>query len=233
MEFGNIKTYGEFVRALLKAGFSMGGSNADGIFALCAYDYDGTDAEQNARWHTGDPETDPWEWRMRVLNERDDIAYAKVFFKKSGFITKEWYPYFLAARRAESFDDEYESGGISVCAKRIYGAVAENGALPLYEIKRTAGFGKGEKACFESALTELQMKMYLTMRGSRRKISFQGEEYGWPSTVFCTVESFFGEEVYLKAAELDKKEAVEKIAERVLSLNPSVNRNKIEKFIKG
>lgn len=25
------------------------------------------------RWHTGDPETDPWEWRIRVLDERDDI----------------------------------------------------------------------------------------------------------------------------------------------------------------
>ena len=31
-----------------------------------------------------DPETDPWEWRIRVLDERDDIAYAKLFYKKSG-----------------------------------------------------------------------------------------------------------------------------------------------------
>lgn len=233
MQIGSIKTYGEFVRALLKAGFSMGGSNAEGIFALCAYDYGGTDAEQNARWHTGDPETDPWEWRMRVLNERGDIAYAKLFFKKSGYITKEWYPYFLAARRTESFGDEYESGGISLPAKRIYGAVAENGALPLYEIKRAAGFGRGEKALFERALIELQMKMYLTMCGGRRKISFQGEEYGWTSTVFCMAESFFGEEVRLKAAALDKNEAARKIRERVSALNPDANPKKIEKFIKG
>jgi len=40
------------------------------------------------RWHTGDPGTSPWEWRIRVLDERDDIAYPKRFYKKSGYITK-------------------------------------------------------------------------------------------------------------------------------------------------
>ena len=30
-------------------------------------------------WHTGDPETDPWEWRVRVLNERNDVAYANSY----------------------------------------------------------------------------------------------------------------------------------------------------------
>lgn len=228
-----VKGYGDFVRALLDAGFSMGSSNAEGIFALCAYSFDGTDAEQNARWHTGDQETDPWEWCMRVLNERDDVAYAKVFFKKSGYITKEWYPYFLAARRAGSFDEEYAGGTVSVYAKRIYGAVAENGALPLDEIKRAAGFCKGEKTVFERSLAELQMRMHLTMCGSRRKTSLKGGEYGWSSTVFCTTESFWGAEVFQKAAVLDKNEAVQKITERILTLNPDANRNKIDKFIKG
>ena len=36
---------------------------------------------------------------MRVLDERNDIADTTLFFKKSGFITKEWYPYFLSAER--------------------------------------------------------------------------------------------------------------------------------------
>ena len=58
---------------------------------------------------------------MRVLEERDDIVYAKLFFRTSGFITKEWYPYFYAVRRqGETFEEAYENGTISQMAKRIY-----------------------------------------------------------------------------------------------------------------
>jgi len=145
----SIKNYADFVAALLEAGFSLGGSNADNIFALCAYDFTGTNPNPDIAWHTGDPETDPWEWRVRVLNERDDIAYAKVCFKKSGYITKAWYPYFLAARRGKlSFEDEYFSGTITQDAKRVYQVISENTPLPFHEIKGIAGFGKEDKSRF-------------------------------------------------------------------------------------
>ena len=69
----------------------MGGGNAKGVFALIDYDWLNQDLlDTPVKWHCGDPEVDPWEWRMRVLEERRDIAYAKVFFKTSGFITREW-----------------------------------------------------------------------------------------------------------------------------------------------
>ena len=97
---------------------------------------------------------------MRVLDERDDIAYGKFFFKKSGYITKQWIPYFLAARRDNTlFEEAYEEGLISNYAKRIYNVVAGHEVLPLHEIKQLAGFGKEEKSQFDRALTELQMKL--------------------------------------------------------------------------
>jgi hypothetical protein len=93
--------YNDFVNSLLDAGFSMGGGNSEGIFSVVSWSWnEAPPYDTPVRWHTGDPETDPWEWRIRVLDERDDIAYAKLFFKKSGYITKEWYPYFLAVRRS-------------------------------------------------------------------------------------------------------------------------------------
>jgi len=101
---------------------------------------------------------------MRVLEDRDDIAYAKLFFRKGGFITKEWYPCFLAARRGgNSFEDESFSGSISHFAKRIYFAIAENGRIPLHDIKRIIGSRREDKSEFDSALTGLQMKQYLTI----------------------------------------------------------------------
>jgi RNA binding exosome subunit len=75
--------------------------------------------------------------------------------------------------------------------------------------------------------------MYLTMCGRQQKVSRTGEEYGWSSTVFCTTESFFGEEVFVKALNIDEKEAISKITEQILQLNPQADSKKIIKFIKG
>ena len=229
-----IRNYNDFIAALLKAGFSgaIGGKD-DGVFGLFRYGW-GAEEETGIHWHTGDPDTDPWQWRMRVLSERNDIAYSKVFFKKAGYITKEWYPYFLAARRGgKTFEEEYYNGNISRFAKRIYDAVSENERLPVDEIKRIAGFSREDKSKFDNALTELQMKMYLTMCGLQQKISLKGEEYGWSSMVFCTTELFWGEDIFDKAANIGDGEAVEAITERIYKLNPSAIEKKIEKFIKG
>jgi len=74
-----INNFNSFCATLIDCGFSMGGGNAEGIFAIIPFCWnEEPNFETNIRWHTGDPETDPWEWRMRVLDERDDIAYGKL-----------------------------------------------------------------------------------------------------------------------------------------------------------
>ena len=77
-------------------------------------------------------------------------------------------------------------------AKRIYEAVEKRGELPLEEIKREAGFSSADKQAFTKAITELQMRMFITMCGRSRRRTKTGEEYGWSSTVFCTVPAFLG-----------------------------------------
>ena len=211
------------------------GGNREGLFAIIPWNWNEEPPyETPVRWHTGDLETDPWEWRMRVLDERKDIAYAKVFFQKSGFVTREWAPCFLSVRRgAHPFEEAYADGLASHAAKRIYQAVATHGALPLHALKQLAGFGKEEKSAFDRALVELQMKLYLTMCGRQSKLSQTGEEYGWSSTVFCTTEQFWGPEVMEMAAKLDPSDAAQKIAKQALALSPNADPKKIQKFIKG
>ncbi|MFQ9798998.1 MAG: hypothetical protein ACLR23_08705 [Clostridia bacterium] len=145
-------------------------------------------------WHTGDPETDPWEWRIRVLEERRDIAYAKVFFRKSGYIARDWYPYFIAARRGNtSLEEEYGNGRISQYARRIYAVIEENGVVPLHAIKKLVGVEKEDKAQFErSACGVADEAVHHHVRGTAKKRSQAGEEYGWSSTVFCPTELFLG-----------------------------------------
>ena len=240
-----IRNFNDFVDSLLDAGFSMGGgSNDEGIFTVVKAGWGEPAADDSPiRWHTGDPDTDPWEWRIRVLNERDDIAYGKFFFKKSGYITKDWYPYFMAARRdGDTFEDAYAGGTISYFAKRIYDVVAENGTLPLHSIKQLAGFTREDKSGFDRALVELQMGMFLTMCGQQSRLTQKGGRLGlvetepaasasWPSTVFCTTERFFSEDVFDKAAKISKAQAVDAITAQVLMLNPLANVKKIAKFI--
>ena len=230
-----VKNFEEFCGELLKCGFSMGGGSSKGIFAVIPYDWKEQEhLDVPAKWHTGDPETDPWEWRMRVLEERKDIAYSKLFFNASGYITKEWYPYFISVRRkGRNFAEAYESGEISQTAKTVYDIVSGNGAAALHEIKLLGGFGKEDKSRFDKAVTELQMKMYITMCGRTSKKSRTGEEYGWKATVFTTPEEFFSGDFIAKAMEIPPKDAEEKIREQIIKLNPQAEEKKIKKFIYG
>lgn len=228
-----IQNFADFCRELHLCGFSMGGGNAKGIFALIDYDWSNQDLlDTPVKWHCGDPEVDPWEWRMRVLEERSDIAYAKVFFKTSGYITKEYYPYFYAVRRnGESLEDAYERGAVSHTAKRIYDIVSD-GYVALHEIKALGGFGKADKAQFDKALVELQMGLFITMTGSRQKKNKYGMEYGWNSTVFTTVEHFWEARGFALPV-LDAEESYEKIRRQILRLNPAAAEKIIWKFIHG
>ena len=229
-----VKNYNEFINELFKVGFSgaVGGKD-DGVFGLFRYGW-GAEEETGIEWHTDNAETDPWLWRMRVLDEHKDIAYAKVFFKKAGYITREWYPYFLAARRGnKQFEDDYADGIISYAAKRIYDTVTKNESLPLHEIKRLAGFSREDKSKFDGALNDLQMRMYLTIHSIKQQMSSKGTEYGWSVTHFSTTEVFWGEDMFRQAASIGADEAVETISKRILELNPLAQKKKIIKFIKG
>jgi len=230
-----INSYDDFVRELLVSGFSAGtGGNDGGVFGLINFGWDEEPPDSPIRWHTGKPDTDPWTWRIRVLDERDDIAYAKLFFRKAGYITKEWYPYFLSVRRRGcTFEDEYADGKIKRHAKRIYDTICEHGSLPAHLLKLYAGFTKDSKSGFDSALTELQMRLYLTVCGEQKKLSQKGELYSWPSSVFCTTERFWGGEVFDKAMQISAEEAEARITEQVQRLNPSANMERVLKFIRG
>ncbi|MDR2889830.1 MAG: hypothetical protein LBV33_08360 [Lachnospiraceae bacterium] len=228
-----IQNFDDFYKELKQAGFSAGMGNAEGIYSVIPFGWNELPPyETEVRWHTGVAKTDPWEWRMRVLDEKDDVAYAKIFFKKSGFITKEWYPYFLAARReGMDLEAEYREGRISAYARQIYDLFTVTDRLPVDEMKRLMGSGKDDKARFDRALVELQMKLYLTMSGRRSRVTNDGQEYGWASTVFTTTEHFWGEEVFTAAAAIGKEEAAAAITEQVYRLNPDAEAKRIVKFI--
>jgi hypothetical protein len=231
-----LRGYKDFTAALRKAGFSLAGGSPKGIYSVVPFSWEEQPyiGDSPIRWHTEDPETDPWEWRMRVLAEEEDIAYAKLFFRIGGYITKEWYADFLACRRGGmEFEDAWAEGSISFAAKRIWEAVQAGGSPLLPELKALAGFGREENGAFEQALTELQMRMFLTICGQGRRRNKYGEEYGWHCTRFCTPERFWGGDFVAAAGEIDPAEAEARITRRVLELNPEAKKATIRRFIYG
>ena len=222
-----VQNYDDFCTQLLSAGFSLGGGSDKGIYAVVPFDWTQQPEDTSVRWHTADP----WEWRMRVLEERDDIAYAKLFFRGSGYITREWYPYFIAARRQGlTFDEAWEDGKITELSRRIYEAVRDNGRVAMHDIKRLAGLVGETSAHIEKAMTDLQSAMFLTICGRQQKRNAFGELYGWSSTVFCTPEEFWHTDDF---GDIPPEEAADKIRARVLELNPGAQEKKIRKFIYG
>lgn len=219
-----ICSYADFAAALQACGLTMGGENDEGVFSLCAC------FAPEIRWHTGNPETDPWEWRMRVLEEGGNAAYAKLFFKKSGYVARPWYPALFALRRGSKNPEALL--GENPVARRIYTLVRDNTSLPLHLIKQLGAFAPEERKVFDRELTRLQGQMLLTMCGRAQKQSQTGESYGWSSTCFTTPEHFFPEEARQGAA-LDPKEALDSLTSHLLTLNPAADRKKINKFLVG
>ena len=77
-------------------------------------------------------------------------------------------------------------------------------------------------------MTNLPKRLFITLCGRMPKISKKGEPYGWNSTVFCTVEEFWGEDLF---SDISYEEAYESIKKRILELNPQAQEKNIKKFI--
>lgn len=189
-----------------------------------------SDLTMEDQWHTG-LLTDPWLWRVNIEKDRK-AAYAKLFDKKPGFISLEWYPKFLAARRrGRSFSEMYAEGLISNHAKQIYDLFDGNKILAAHEIKPLGGFTKDLNSKYEAAMCELQMGMFITVKGTKQKISAKGESYGWPSTAYSTVETWAGDKLIEGAYSIKPEEAMEEILLRVGEIAPDAEMKKIKRFL--
>lgn len=217
-----LNTYEDFKSYLQNAGFMPLSNNKAGFPSLSSL-------TMEEAWHSGEV-NDPWIWR-RLVAEEKLAAYGKFFDKKPSFITLEWYPYFLAARRGlTSVEELYDKGKFSHAAKCIYELFEGPKEIPAHDIKPLLGRDMG-KTEFDNALTELQMGMFLTMSGVAQKTNAQGEPYGWPSVCLMKVEDWVGKTVMDKAAGLDPLAARAQIVAKAREFNPDASEKQLAKFL--
>lgn len=217
-----LHTYNDFAAYLTGVGFMPLSNNKPGFASLASL------TEEQA-WHTG-KETDPWIWRKRIAEEKK-ATYGKFFDKKPAFISLEWLPYFLAARRgALTVVEIYEQGQLSQRAKDVYDLFDQREQIAAHEIKPLLARDIG-KTELENALNELQMGLFLTISGAEQKTNARGEAYGWPSICLMKMENWVGAEVVAEAAKINSAEARAKIIAKAQAQIPDASEKTLAKFL--
>jgi len=174
----------------------------------------------------------PWEWRME-LARRGIVAYGKLFSKKAGLVSREWYPDLANYRRdGYDFDARYEDGLASHREKRIMDVLLREGPTLSKDLKRLAGFGKDGLKGFDTAITSLQMQTYVTVHSFEYAHDKYGKPYGWGIARYAVTEDVLGTEVTQGAYGRSPEESKERIIKHLGLLCPEAFDDDLEKLIR-
>lgn len=190
-------------------------------------------------WWTGDPATDPWEWRETLAN-RGNVAYGRFFHGRAGFVSRQYLPYFVNYRRdGYDFDAHWDDELASERQKKIMDLFAipedaEVTATPelfTFEVKKQAGFGTGKEKNFEGTLTSLEMELYLVVSGFEQRRNKKGAAYGMACGKLTTPEARFGRDLVTSKYTEDPKKSLESLVFRVQELFPGSEERQILRLL--
>ena len=144
-------------------------------------------------WYDSDGDWAPWDWKGPVARAGTSV-YGKLFWKKAGFVSMEWFPDLANLRRdGYDFDARFDDGLASYKDKELYNAVVKSGSLQTGQLKKLLGYGsKDGKKGFETVITRLQMQTYLSVADFDYATDKHGVPYGWGIARWTTPEAVYG-----------------------------------------
>ncbi len=172
----SITTYQDFIDQVNQLGFLPMSGLAPGLPALGDLTPDGS-------WHTGDPDTDPWQWKDRAAREKK-LAYGCILNGQKGFVASHLYAAFYTAfHPPEPMPVRWSEGTLDRTTWSLWNLFEEQGVVNTFEAHRLmAGSPSGSSSSrVDSRLQALQAAYYITGAGNARKVSRAGQEYGWPA----------------------------------------------------
>ncbi len=186
--------------------------------------------EQN--WHTGDADTDPWQWKDRCAEERA-LAFGCVLNGYKGFLSQELFPLFYDAYRENmSLQERAEEGLVSKMETDIYRMFEGGAVLSTADVRGALHVTKKEDAsAVDTALKSLQKQFLISVCGNKRKLSFEGLPYGWPANAYCLTGLWAGD--WLKGARLPRAEARERILSHFEAQGIGESRKALQKALFG
>ena len=185
-----------------------------------------------ADWWTDHEARDPWSWRDQ-LARRGRVAYGKFFGGRAGFVSLDWFPRFVNARRdGYDFDALWEEGKAKAKMKRIMDLFPGRDELFSNEVRRLAGFGSEGEHGFEGTITALQMLTYLVVRDFRSRLNKAGQPYGWHIAVLCTPEARWGYDAVTSAYAEEPADSREAIIQHLRSCLPEAGEKALRRLMK-
>ena len=174
----------------------------------------------------------PWEWRMEVAR-RGMVAYGKLFSKKAGLVSREWYPDLASYRRnGYDFDSRYEEGLASYREKYVMDVLLREGPTLSKDLKRMAGFGGDGLRGFDTVMTNLPMQTYVTVHSFEYARDKYGKPYGWGIARYAVAEDVLGVEVTQGAYNRSPEESKARIIQHLGMLCPDTFDDDLEKLIR-
>jgi hypothetical protein len=190
------------------------------------------DLTAEEQWFTGDDDTDPWRWKDRAAAEKR-LAFGHILGGHKGFISKAFYPLFYSAYRPDgTLEDQYRGGYISRTAYEVYNLFNDGADLDTSEIRRMTGVTKKEGAsAVDNAIAKLQSAFYITVSGSRKRISHEGKEYGWPVNTYSLADNWAAD--WLKEPLVSTAEARARILAHCVALDHRIHIDDVDKLLFG
>lgn len=174
----------------------------------------------------------PWEWRME-LARRGVVAYGKLFSKRAGLVSREWYPDLANYRRdGYDFDARYEEGLASYREKCVMDVLLRDGPTLSKDLKRLAGFGSDGLKGFDSVITNLQMQTYITVHSFEYAYDRYGKPYGWGIAKYAVTEDVLGTDVTQGAYSRNPKESKARIIQYLGTLCPKAFDNDLARLLR-
>lgn len=176
-------------------------------------------------------EPGPWEWKGPVITQ-SGCAYGKFFRGKAVFISRAWFPDFANYRRdGYDFDARYDDGLASFREKRLFDVLAGEESLLSKEWKSRLLEAGGELKGFETAVTKLQHRCYVTTANFEYELDKQGKPYGWGIARYATPEAWFGEAFTEQVYRREPEESARRLMDHLTKLLPRAERDQLLKLL--
>jgi hypothetical protein len=219
-----LTSYSDFLSRLDKLGFMPLSNLLPGLPSL-------SDETEQSDWHTGNRETDPWQWKDRVTEEKR-AAYGTILGGNKGFVAPRLYAqFYVACRPAASLEERWEAGELNQLTWEAWQLFEQRSLLNTSDVRQAlgvsakgaAGGRKLSAGQVDKAISQLQKEFYITIAGVRQKVGKDGQPYGWPASVYDRVENWAPADWLQPAAGLKPDDAWEQILQAGEAMSAGVD----------
>lgn len=220
-----LRNYSDFLERVETLGFLFLTGVLEGFPSV-------TTETRNDQWHTGDADTDPWQWKDRAAAEKR-MAFGCLLGGHKGFVAPWLHgDFMLACQPSGAPEERWHEGSLRPSVWAVWQLFEKTPVLGSNDL---AAFWKaeGQKGTtgLDSAVRDLQREFHITVAGNRRKVNRQGEPYGWPHLLYERLDSWRPVEWPLPADQ-DVQAARVRILEAGIKAAPDISAQALAKALR-